>query len=304
MAGLHLARRLLHGEGVAQFVQELLGAIAVKVFEQAVVVEDLHLVVGEDHRQEIVVGLFSRVARIGGPARRGHARGGGGAVVAIRDVEAIHGVEGAGDEIEVRRVAHHPKRVTDAGVGDEVGLGRRRGRLGREFIDCGIVLVGEEHRARLGAERVHLADAVVLLVRAGEFVLADAALVVVGHAGGGDEARLLVAAHDQPVEIIAGGAVLLQHPFRKHAVEVLLALGVDRRAVGIGAGRQIDLGLGDVKEAPGLAGGAFAGLLAVEHVIGGRGHFGGFIGKRDAGRGRGERAASGVFLVARLNAAY
>jgi hypothetical protein len=121
-------------------------------------------------------------------------------------------------------------------------------------------------------------------------VLADAALVVVGHAGGGDEARLLTPAHDQPVEVIARRAVLLQHPFLEHPVEVLLALGVDRRAVGIGAGRQIDLGLGDVQEAPGLAGGAFAGLLAVEHVIGRRGHFGGFIGKgAQAGEGANER---------------
>ena len=72
--------------------------------------------------------------------------------------------------------------------------------------------------------------------------------------------------------------------------EVFLALGVDRRVVGIGARGQIDLGFGDVEEAPGLAGGAFAGLVAVEDVIGRRGHFGGFVGKgAQAGEGANQR---------------
>ena len=162
--------------------------------------------------------------------------------------------------------------------------------LRHELINRGIVLVGQEHRPGLGAERIDLPHAIVLLVGAGELVLADAVCVVIGHAGRSDKARLMVIAHDQPVEVVAGRAVLLQHPFRDHAVEVFLALGVDRRVVGIGASGQIDLGLGDVEEAPGLASGAFAGLVAVEHVIGGRGHLGGFIGKgAQAGEGANER---------------
>ncbi len=49
--------------------------------------------------------------------------------MAVGDVEAGHGVEGAGDAIEVRCVAHHPQRVAHAGVGDNVYLRRSRGYL-------------------------------------------------------------------------------------------------------------------------------------------------------------------------------
>ncbi len=201
-------------------------------------------------------------------------------------------------------VTHHPEGVAHAGIGDDVDFRRGRCHLGRQFINRGILLVGEEHRPGLGIERVHLAHAVVFLVGAGELVLADAVGVVIGHAGGGDEAGLLMIAHDQPVEVVAGGAVLLQHPFREHALEVFLALGVDLRVMGIGFGGQVDLGLGDVEEAPGLAFGAFAGLAAVEDVIGGRGHFGGFFGKGTQARERAnERHGAGSWLRG-LKAAY
>ena len=67
--------------------------------------------------------------------------------------------------------------------------------------------------------------------------------------------------------------------------------------MGIGIGGQVDLGLGDVEEAPGLAFGAFAGLVAVEDVIGGRGHFGGFFGKgAQAREGANERHGAGSWL--------
>jgi hypothetical protein len=92
---------------------------SVEVLDDAVVVEDAHLVVGEDHGQEGVGGRLAAML----VARRGDARGGGGTVVAVGDVERRHGVEAGGDRGDPGFVAHHPDLVADAVVGGDVGVG-------------------------------------------------------------------------------------------------------------------------------------------------------------------------------------
>ena len=133
--------------------------------------------------------------------------------------------------------------------GDQ-GIGSRR------------VGVGEQHRAGLRGKRLDLADTVVLLVGAGEFVLADAVAVVVGDRRGGDDAGLHVPAHGQPVGVVARRRIADQDAVGDQAGEILGGFGVDRGSVRVGVRRQVDLGLGNMQEVAGLAGGALAGFRA------------------------------------------
>jgi hypothetical protein len=124
--------------------------------------------------------------------------------VAVGDVEVGHGADHGADARDCRFVVDQPDGVLDAVVGGEVGDRRAGGGSGDQLLGLVAVRVGEQDRAGLRVERLDLAHAVVFLVRAGEFVLADAVAVVVGDRGGGDQAGLGVFAHDQAVGVVAG----------------------------------------------------------------------------------------------------
>ena len=63
----HRLVRCRHGEALAQRRKQLLGATAVQVADDAVVVEDRHLVMREDHREEIAVRAGRAAARLRDP---------------------------------------------------------------------------------------------------------------------------------------------------------------------------------------------------------------------------------------------
>ena len=89
------------------------GVAAVQILEHAVVVEDGHLVVGKERRRG-----NSRCGRRPLPARRGDARRGGRAVMAVGDVERGQGIDGAGERGDRGRRRRPPTS----------GGGRRRRR--------------------------------------------------------------------------------------------------------------------------------------------------------------------------------
>ena len=111
-------------------------------------------------------------------------------------------------------------------------------------------------------------DAVGLLDGRGELVPADAAVLVAGDGGDAGEAGLPQALPDRAIGVVVRAGVALEHALGDHALQVLRRLGVDGVAVGIGALGQIDLGLGDVQEAPRLAPRPLARLRARQHVVG------------------------------------
>src|SRR3712207_9467957 len=74
-------------EARPDFVEELRLVAAVQVFDDAVIRKNLHLLVGEDDGEEAVVLFVARVIRVLAFQFRAGARGAGGAVVAVGDVE-------------------------------------------------------------------------------------------------------------------------------------------------------------------------------------------------------------------------
>ena len=132
--------------------------------------------------------------------------------------------------------------------------------------------IGHHDRAGLGVERLDLAHPVGLLDGRSELVPAHSAVLVAGDGRDAGEPRLPQALPHRAVGIVVRAGVTQHHALGDHAGQVLRRLGVDRVAVGIGALGQVDLGLGDVQEAPRLAARALARLRAREHVIGRREH--------------------------------
>jgi len=206
--------------------------------------------------------------------------------VTVGDVQLVEHLERLRQTFNQLAVAHRPQAVAHAVVGGYVHLGlAARDDLGHG-VDLRKVAVGKKYRTGLGIERVDLAHAVVFLVRTREFVAADTAGLIGRDRGGGDQTHLRVRPHHQAVEVVVRFGVARQHARLQQAVEVLPRLGIHRGIVRVGAGGEVDFGLGNMQETPGLAGRPHARLLARQHVIGWRDDIGGPRRRRaQAGKG-------------------
>ncbi len=175
------------------------------------------------------------------------------------------------------RVGGRPHGVSDAVLGDEVverGARRDRGdsRGGR-----GGVAKRQQHGARLGAQFRDVPGAVVFLVLARALVLDDHVAAVLVHRECPGQARLLVVAHAQAIDVQPRRAVLHEDAGPER-LERLPGTRVDLIGVGRRGRRQVDLGPRDVEEAvrPPLS--QRPGFFGVDDVVGNRGDVGGEFG--------------------------
>ena len=190
------------------------------------------------------------------------------AVVAVGDVDRRQRLEGVGQLLDRPGIGDHPQLVGHVVIGRHSHVRVARGGAGQQRVDLRRMRIGHHDRAGLGVERVDLLDAVGLLDRRGELVPAHAAILVAGDGGDAGEAGLPQALPYRAVGVVVRTGVTLQHALGHHALEVIRRLGVDSVAVGVGALGQVDLGLGDVQEAPRLAPRALSRLRARQHVVG------------------------------------
>ena len=121
MSRAHRLIRRRHRETLAERGEQLLGASPVQIADHAVVVEDGHLVMRKNHREEIAV----RAGRAAAPLRDPGGRG--GTVVPVGDVDRRQRVEGFGQGANGGLVIDHPHLVPDAVVGGDVDLGVTQG---------------------------------------------------------------------------------------------------------------------------------------------------------------------------------
>ncbi len=177
-------------------------------------------------------------------------------------------------------VGDDPHLMAHAVIGGDVDIRCAGACLRQQRIDLRRGRIAHHHRPGLRVDRLDLADAVVLLHRRGQLVLADPVGGVVGERGDRGEAGLHAAVPGQPVDVVGGLGVADQRAGLDHVVEILPRLGVDRLVVRIDRRVEVDLGLGDMQEAPRLALGALARLRARQHVVGRREDFGGAAGRR------------------------
>ena len=113
-----------------------------------------------------------------------------------------HAGTGSNASSERPGVGDPPDRVPHAvGRGEVVERRGRRVPASASASISGRAAVGEEHRLGVGAERQHVAGAVVLLVRPGLLVLPDDVALVVVDVHAADHAGLRPPVHDLPVEV-------------------------------------------------------------------------------------------------------
>jgi hypothetical protein len=187
-------------------------------------------------------------------------------MVAVGDVERRHPGkrvhEGAGVLLPGA-----PHRVPD-GVGRREVVQRLAGAdARRDRVEIRCAAVGQEDDARLRLQLDDVPRAVVLLVAPRTLVLLDAIRFVFVDRKTAGDARLLVVAHAQPVEIERGRLVDDERRPLPERVEVRARLRVHLRRVGIRAVRQVDLRSGDVQETEGIVGGELSGFVRVDNVV-------------------------------------
>ena len=190
------------------------------------------------------------------------------AMMSIGNVECGDFRELGFDQPDTFSVANGPRAVAHAVLAGEIHIRWRGEALCHELVQVCCRPVGQEHRAGLGIESLHVTDTVVLLVRACELVPFDDSIQIFLAAGRGHESGLAVAAHDLAIEIETGLGLLPQGAFRDQPVKVLPPLGVDFRRVRVGSRRQIDLRLADVQKAQRVALRHLAGFRGGHDVVG------------------------------------
>ena len=142
---------------------------AVQVADDAVVVEDAHLVVRERDGEEELVARVGRAA----PLRR-DARCGGRAMMAVGDVQRLERVE-LGLRASHRSPAPWPRPYARRRSAPSPRTAAPRSLAMREQLAQRVVrAIREQHGPRLRVQRRDVAHAIVLLVGARQLVAADA----------------------------------------------------------------------------------------------------------------------------------
>ena len=146
------------------------------------------------------------------------------------------------------------------GVGEHAGGDRRA-------VDRAIA-EAEEDRLGVAARREQVPRAVVLLVGPRLLVLADLAGPILRDLDAADEPELRLAVHHLAVEVDRRLRVANERALLDHRLQVAVGDAVDLRVVAVDLGGEVDLGADHVQEGVRLAGGALAGLLGRDHVVG------------------------------------
>jgi hypothetical protein len=212
----------------------------VQIQHHPVVLHDHHLIIGEDHRQKVIVGLVSGMtgpflAAFGLDVGRRRA-----AVVPISHVQVRHLLrKQPGQAVHLAGLGDDPQRVPYPVLGHEVHLGGAPGELLDGGVDLGSSPVGQKHRPGIGADDIHVTGPFLLLVRPGVLVLFDQVPLVLLHRGAGHQAHLEVIAHALLVQVVAGVLVADHQPLVHEALQVLGAVFEDLDVVGIQSAVQL-----------------------------------------------------------------
>ena len=137
------------------------------------------MLVGEQDTQE-------EGRRAGMVVGSGQAGGSGRTVVTVGDVESIDAGEVVADCLDSVRLLDDPRDVADAVPGLEIDIRCFGGQLGAKTIELRHRAVGKKGRTGLRIKRLDVSGPVVFLVRPGQLVFLDEALVVFSAAGQSD----------------------------------------------------------------------------------------------------------------------
>src|SRR5260221_8315918 len=101
------------------------------------------------------------------------------AMMSISDIGRTSGGEFLFDQLQLRRVTHHPGSVAHLIICREIDVGILAADLLNRLLHCVTGFEEQKNRSGLGVERLDMAGAIILLVRPRELMLFNAALQVI-----------------------------------------------------------------------------------------------------------------------------
>src|SRR2546423_7441117 len=176
---------------------------------------------------------------------------------------------------------HAPDCVTNVIVSNKV---IQRWITGERFryqpINFFFSPISQKYWPSLRAQHENVTRAIVFLVRARAFMLANDVTVILIDRTTRDEANLLVPTPDQAVKIKTGLAFNFERTFLLQLLEIRSGLCINVIAVDWGAFGQIDFRSRHMQETQRIAGREGACFLAVNYIVGNGGNFrGAFTGR-------------------------
>ena len=171
-------------------MQELGFRQTVQILDHTVVIEDLQLLCGEQHGQKVVEFLAAVVIGMRCAAKFSHFDSGSGTMMPVRNIQCGDRRKACAKCFNNCRIVHDPDLLAHT-VRRKVIYGLvRLLPIFQHFRDLRLTAVGQEDRSRVRVERVHMADTVLFLVRARQFMLFDDILQIIVYRRTTDQPRL------------------------------------------------------------------------------------------------------------------
>jgi len=158
-------------------------------------------------------------------------------MVAVGDVKAGHPGKLSLNELNRRRLGDDPGGMPHAVGGHEVHIRSRSGLPGDKRVQTGRRAIDQEHRTRLGFERLDVAQTVVFLVGPGQLMLLNAAFAIICATCRGDQSRLAMGTHNLAVKVKTRLGILPKRALGDQAPEIFPALDIHFRRARIGGRR-------------------------------------------------------------------
>src|SRR5512139_4247281 len=115
-------------EILSQLGEKFLCTEAVQIFHYTVIIEDGHLMLGEDHRQEIAMRAIAF-------AGSGDASGCGRTVMSVGNIDGGQGLESESELVDGGIVGNRPKLMAHAVVNGNINVGSAGCYLGQNGVD-------------------------------------------------------------------------------------------------------------------------------------------------------------------------
>jgi hypothetical protein len=137
-----------------------------------------------------------------------------------------------------------------------------------QIVDNVVLLIGQEHRARVGADLVDVKCPLPLLVRPGKFMLLDQSRFIFPNTDRGNNAVLDVIAHLLTVNIVNGFFFPEQDLIGQELLKVSPGRFKDLGLIDVRIAGNVDLRLLNMEETDRIGPADGPGLLRVEDIIG------------------------------------
>ena len=234
-------------EVLADSSQELFRCQTVQVFDNTVIIDNCQLVSGEANSHEVVVFFVTGMIRILFRFFSSHQSSGSTTMMSVGNVEGRHLSKFLSDGINIFLFINNPESMSETIAGSDKVVHWLSGSIMSDnSIQSSIVRICKEYRFDIGIVHANMLHAVFFLIAAGQFMLFDDTVHIVGNISANYQTILRLSIHGLRIDVIVFFIVLHQPAFILEHLEIFSSFLINTFIMFVSAYRKIYFGLNDM----------------------------------------------------------